>query len=64
MGLTFDSVQDITLEENFTNEFRSGYISVNGVTMPERFKDFKDAIENFEVYDDDIWICSFPKTGT
>ncbi|XP_076677958.1 luciferin sulfotransferase isoform X2 [Andrena cerasifolii] len=52
------------LEESFTTEFRKGYITVNGVCMPERFQKFARAIEDFEVRDDDTWVCSFPKTGT
>lgn len=51
------------LEENFTTEFRKGYITVNGVCMPERFEKFARAIEDFEVRGDDTWVCSFPKTG-
>lgn len=31
--------------------------------MPLRYAELKEKIDNFEVYDDDVWICSFPKTG-
>ena len=51
------------LKEKFTSEFRTGYISVDGVCLPENYAKFADAIENMEVRDDDVWVCSFPKTG-
>ncbi|XP_015594906.1 amine sulfotransferase [Cephus cinctus] len=55
---------DQILRENFTNAFRTGYITVDGVCLPEYYKKFADAIEDMEVRDDDVWVCSFPKTGT
>lgn len=54
---------DRLLLEKFTSEFRTGYITIDGVCLPEYFRKFADKIENFEVRDDDIWVCSFPKTG-
>lgn len=32
--------------------------------MPESFQEIQQAIEDFQVYDDDVWITSFPKCGT
>lgn len=58
-----ETIDDKILNEKFVNLFRSGYVSVKGITLPERFKDFYKAIDNFEVFDDDVWVCSFPKTG-
>lgn len=55
---------DRILKEKFITEFRKGYVTVEGVCLPERFEKFARAIEDFEVRDDDIWVCSFPKTGT
>lgn len=49
--------------EKFTSEFRTGYIEIGGICLPEYFQHFADRIENFEVRHDDIWVCSFPKTG-
>lgn len=51
------------LREKFTSDFRTGYINVDGVCLPEYYAKFADAIENMEVRDDDVWVCSFPKTG-
>lgn len=39
------------------------YIKFNGYFIASQYKNFIDVIENFEVRDDDIWVCSFPKTG-
>ncbi|XP_066247875.1 luciferin sulfotransferase-like [Euwallacea similis] len=52
------------LQKHFTNRFRKGYINVDGVMMPERFKEMQKEISEWEVREDDVWICSFPKTGT
>lgn len=54
---------DRLLRDKFTNEFRTGYITIDKVCLPEYFQKFSDKIENFEVRDDDTWVCSFPKTG-
>ncbi|KAF5279518.1 hypothetical protein FQR65_LT03340 [Abscondita terminalis] len=64
MDTTFETVRHDVLDEHFTNIFRSGYISVGGTTLADNYKHVYKDIENFVVYDDDIWICSFPKTGT
>ncbi|KAJ8917838.1 hypothetical protein NQ315_010750 [Exocentrus adspersus] len=55
---------DEILKKYFTNKFRTGYVTAKGVTMPERFAEMEEDIYNFEVCEDDVWICSFPKTGT
>lgn len=54
---------DYLLAKTFTNEFRTGYISVDGVCLPEHYLKFADSIENLEIREDDTWVCSFPKTG-
>ncbi|XP_076240817.1 luciferin sulfotransferase [Calliopsis andreniformis] len=66
MASEIEAINDLDqlLRENFTAEFRKGYVTVNGVCLPERYEKFARAIEDFEVRDDDIWVCSFPKTGT
>lgn len=51
------------LQKYFTNKFRSGYVTVEGVTMPERFAEMQEEIFNMEVNENDVWVCSFPKTG-
>ncbi|KAH1009130.1 hypothetical protein HUJ04_001540 [Dendroctonus ponderosae] len=55
---------DNILQKHFTNSFRKGHINVDGVTMPLRFRDMQKEIYNLNVHEEDVWICSFPKTGT
>lgn len=55
---------DVVLKESFLSPFRRGYCEIDGVTLPEHFQDFIERILNMEVFEDDIWICSYPKTGT
>lgn len=55
---------DQILKDKFTTEFRKEYTTVQGVCLPKKYEDFAQIIENFEIRDDDVWICSFPKTGT
>lgn len=52
------------LAEHFLNKFRKGYITIEGVTMPLRYAEMAEEVLNWEVYDSDLWISSFPKTGT
>ncbi|XP_055530642.1 luciferin sulfotransferase-like [Wyeomyia smithii] len=32
--------------------------------LPEKYQHFADKVRNFEVFDDDVWIVTFPKCGT
>ena len=54
---------DQILKDKFTTEFRKEYTTVQGICLPKKYEDFAQIIENFEIRDDDVWICSFPKTG-
>lgn len=38
-------------------------VKYNGFVVSGYYKNFIDAIENFEIREDDVWVCSFPKTG-
>jgi hypothetical protein len=33
-------------------------------TLPERYLDYAEQIKNLEVRSDDVWLISFPKSGT
>lgn len=35
-----------------------------GTWLPQRFQDEIERIHNFEVRDDDTWVCGIPKSGT
>ncbi|CAH1999715.1 unnamed protein product [Acanthoscelides obtectus] len=61
--LTEEQLDEI-LQRDFTSSFRRGYVKVKGFTMPKRFEELQDEIHNWDVRNEDIWICSFPKTGT
>ncbi|KAL1449724.1 hypothetical protein WDU94_002204 [Cyamophila willieti] len=59
-----DSDATRILNNQFISSFRTGYIRCKGVCMPEYYKEFAEDIINMDVRDDDVWVCSFPKTGT
>lgn len=54
---------DKILQEKWTSLLRGKYATVDGYTMTDRYEDFKNQIYNFEVSDNDVWVCSFPKSG-
>ncbi|GLV32781.1 Sulfotransferase 2 [Carabus blaptoides fortunei] len=64
MSQVYQKVEDEILNKSFLNEFRTGYIKMDNFVLPEYFKEFSDRVESFEVKNTDIWVCSFPKTGT
>lgn len=43
---------------------RRGIAEFKGFIMPNCFEDYMEEIEDMEVRDDDIWVTSFPKSGT
>lgn len=51
------------LNKYFLTKFRTGYVKCKDVVLPEYFRDFGDRIREMDVRFDDIWVCSFPKTG-
>lgn len=61
--LSEDSYLDELFEATFVNDFRARNIVYKGVSLPSSYPQFADAIENLKVRDDDVWVCSFPKTG-
>ncbi|XP_077289156.1 luciferin sulfotransferase-like isoform X2 [Arctopsyche grandis] len=56
---------DKILLRDFTSSFRCGYVvAEGGVTMPHGYVDVCDKIAQFSLRDDDIFVASFPKSGT
>jgi len=51
------------LDKSFDNTFRNGYIKANDVVLSASFKKFGQCIQDMEIRDDDIWVCSYPKAG-
>lgn len=47
----------------FQQEFNRSYLLINGYTMPSQYKEKRHLLDNFEVFEDDIWVCSFPSSG-
>lgn len=65
-NITYTSVdKDVSdiLNAYFVTSFRNGYIKANDVVLPVYFKKFGQRMQEMEVRDDDIWVCSYPKTG-
>ena len=58
-----DEEENELLQKNFTSEFRKGYVTIDGFCLPEYYETFADSIASMNVFEDDIWVCSFPKAG-
>lgn len=39
------------------------YANFDGYYFVETFEKYLEEIKNFEVYDSDIWVTSYPKSG-
>jgi len=64
--ITYSSVDNEIsdfINKSFDDTFRKGYTKANGVMLPVSFKKFGQCILDMEIRDDDVWVCSFPKTG-
>lgn len=48
----------------FTTPNRNGYVNCEGCILPKYFVNIGDRIKKMDIRDDDIWVCSYPKTGT
>ncbi|KAF5289177.1 hypothetical protein FQR65_LT02067 [Abscondita terminalis] len=60
-----DTKLGAVLNRHFLGE-RSHYIEVGPekIVLPGKFEGFLERIKNFKVYDDDIYIFAFPKSGS
>jgi len=59
-----DEELDVLRDKHSLCAARSGYKIFNGYTLPISYEKIQTKIEEMEVYDDDIWVTSFPKCGT
>lgn len=58
-----DSALDQILSECLSEDVPIKLVNYKGLFVPDTYPVIADSVENFEVRDDDIWVCSFPKTG-
>ena len=49
--------------ETLKERSRTNFIRLDGVFLPQQYKEFAKTVENFEVLEDDIWVCSFQRSG-
>lgn len=54
---------DQLLERTVFNSAIKKFEMVDGCQLNAHFNDIKEEIENLQVKDSDVWICSYPKTG-
>lgn len=71
MALPQFEVQDLPefVEKTYFSEYYGkqlsvGYGSGRPVPLPEFYLGYLDVVKDFKVRDDDIWILTYPKTGT
>lgn len=53
------------IKEEILSEFYTRYIMVgkDGSVFSNLYLEYAEEIRNFEVYDDDVWVVSYPKAG-
>ena len=51
------------LSECISAEVPINCIEYQGIFVPDSYRLIANSIENFEVYEDDTWVCTFPKAG-
>ena len=49
--------------ETLSKEARTNLQIFDGVFLPQEYSTIAEEVENFEVYNDDVWVCSFQKSG-
>lgn len=54
---------DELIKSTSINDFLPGYNECKGYMLGYRYNENKDQIDNLEVRDSDIWVCTYPKTG-
>ncbi|XP_049816285.1 luciferin sulfotransferase-like [Schistocerca nitens] len=69
MTFHFETVKDVSfyhLIENCDSCYEKGSVRVypSGCILQKHFKQYAMEIKKFKVYPDDIWVISYPKSGT
>ncbi|XP_058833564.1 luciferin sulfotransferase-like [Topomyia yanbarensis] len=56
---------EVQLEDLTESPFTDGESwNPTACVLPAKYQQFADKVRNFEVYEDDVWIITFPKCGT
>ncbi|XP_037039110.1 sulfotransferase 1C4-like [Bradysia coprophila] len=68
MKLCYELLDDSIADrlDSFYNKTNNNFIEVNpgNVVMPRIYRDIGDQVLNFDVRHDDIWMISYPRTGS
>ncbi|XP_060880987.1 luciferin sulfotransferase-like [Metopolophium dirhodum] len=51
-------------KNHFNSIYQTRFLKTDDVVLPVDYKKLGQCIEDMDVRDDDIWVCSFMKTGT
>lgn len=62
-AVNMDTDLDKLAFETLTEKAQTNFVRVDGIFLPEDYKKYADEVENFQVEDDDVWVCSFQKSG-
>jgi hypothetical protein len=54
---------DLGKSDTRVKKFPVELTSFDGVILPSKYEELKKQIDNLEVDERDVWICSYPKTG-
>ena len=60
-NLRNDKEIDFIIKERFIEPYELS--CYKGIYLPKNYIKFIELIENFEVREDDIWLCNFPISG-
>lgn len=60
---SLDAESNQVLQQYFDISFRKAYVKCKGHVVPEYFQHLGDKIRQMDVRDDDIWMCTYPRTG-
>lgn len=55
---------DELFQKTTINRLTPSFVEEDGFLMGCNYKKMKDRIDNFEVKDSDVFVVSFPKSGT